>query len=357
VPGTRAVRFRPRDPVVTTDAGLDVVARLQAALTPEEPWRVAEPRGFTWWPSTFSQRVNAGPLETPAGLPAWRVRAELPLLRGVEGSAARFAVLARWNALRPGLSSLRWNGDDRTVSLHAAVLARPGEEARAATMLTTAALFQLGDAARDAHVLARELGGVLASSAPPGLPPRGAPDPLVEAWRRFAETGAEPGPFTRERLEATAAMAPPPWTLVHVDEAGLHGEVPCALPGEAPAGSAPGAGVALVHLLASQPHPVLGAGVIGALSLPPEAEPVPERAVSTAVLLNEAEARESLPFDALGAWCVHPQAGLSFVTFRPALLETPDTLERLAWDLAHRARWARGFLDRVHALRAPSPGA
>ena len=339
------------------DAGLEVVERLRVALEPGGEWRSEGVRGFTWWPSTFSQRVHAGEAEPVAGAVAWRVRVELPLLRGVEGGAARFAVLARWNALRPGLSALRWNGDDRTVSLHAAALARPGDEARVASVLATAALFQLADAARDARALARELGAVLADSAPPGGAPRVTPDALVEGWRRVAEAGAGPSPFTAERLRRAAAADPPPWKLVHVDEAGLHAELPCALPGEAPAGSAPGAGVALLHLLAAQPHPAYGAGLVAALSLPPEAEPVAERAVSTSVLLNEAEAREGVAFDALGAWCVHPQAGLSFVGFWPALLDAPGLIERLAWASALRARWARDLLAKAHALRANAPGA
>lgn len=338
---------------MSADPGLEVVERLRATLEPGGRWRLAAARCFTWWPAAFSQRVLADPAEAVAGVPAWRVRVELPLLRGVEGGAARFAVLARWNALRPGLSALRWNGDDRTVSLHAAALARPADEARVASVLATAALFQLGDAARDAAALARELGGVAADSAPPGATPRGAPDPLVEGWRRVAEAGAGAQPFPRERLEAAAAAQPVPWKLAHVDEAGLHAELPCALPGEAEPGSAPGAGVALLHLLASQPHPLYGAGLVAALSLPPEAEPVPERAVSTSALLNEAEARERVAFDSLGAWCVHPEAGLAFVSFWPALLDAPGLPEQLAWTAAARARWARSFLAKA---RAPGGG-
>lgn len=342
---------------MTRDAGLEVVERLRETLDPAGEWRVAAGRGFTWWPSSLSQRIHADAAESVAGLPAWRVRVELPLLRGVEGGAPRFAVLARWNALRPGLSALRWNGDDRTVSLHAAALVRAGEETRAAAALATAALLQLADAARDAGALARELGAVLADSAPPGLAPRAVPDPLVEGWRRVAEAGEGAPAFEPARLEALAGLEPAPWTLATVDEAGLHAELPCALPGEAPAGSAPGAGVALFHLLAAQPHPAYGRGLVAALSLPPEAEPVPERAVSTAALLNEAEARERTGFDALGAWCVHPHAGLSFVAFWPALLDEPGLPARLARDFALRARWAREFLAKAGGLRAEPPGA
>lgn len=342
--------------MTTRDAGLEVVERLRETLDPAGEWCAAGDRGFTWWPSALSQRIHAGPPETLAGLPAWRVRAELPLLRGVEGGAARFAVLARWNALRPGLSALRWNGDDRTVSLHAATLVRAGGETRAAAALATAALLQLGDAARDVAALARELGGVPADSAPPGRAPRLEPDPLVEGWRRVAAAGEGAPAFDPARLEELRGLHPAPWTLAHVDEAGLHAELPCALEGEPPAGSAPGAGVALFHLLAAQPHPAYGRGLVAALSLPPEAEPVPERAVSTAALLNEAEARERTAFDALGAWCVHPQAGLAFVAFWPALLDEPGLPARLAWDFAGRARWAREFLAKAHGLRGKATG-
>lgn len=341
---------------MTADAGLETVERLRGTLQPSGEWCADGPRGFTWWPEAFSQRVHALGPETDAAGTLWRVRVELPLVRGVEGGAAHFALLARWNALRPGLSALRWNGDDRTVSLHAGALVRAGGAARAAGVLATAALLQLADAARDRATLARELGGVAADSAPPGRAGRGAADPLLEGWRRVAEAGAAAGAPAAARLEALAATDPPPWTLAHVDASGLHAELPCALPGESPAGSAPGAGVALFHLLASQPHPAWGPGVVAALSLPPEAEPVPERAVATAALLNEAEARESVPCDALGAWCVHPQAGLSFVAFWPALLEEPGLLEGLAWEAGRRARWARAFLAKAHALRADAAG-
>lgn len=335
------------------DPGLDVVARVRSALEPGEGWISEGARGFTWWPSRTSQRVSSDEAGRAGGARTWRVRVESPLLRGVEAGASRFAVLSRWNALRPGLSALRWNGDDRTVTLHASALVRAGDEARVASVLTTAALLQLGDAARDGSALAHELGAVLADSAPPGGAQRTQADSLVEGWRGIAEAGAGATPFTRERLESTAAMAAPPWKLVHVDDAGLHAELPCALPGEAQAGSGPGAGVALLHLLASQPHPAYANGVVVALSLPPEAEPVAERAVSTSALLNEAEVREALEFDTLGAWCVHPQAGLAFVSFWPAMLDAPGLLERLAVASATRARWAREFLSKAHGLRSP----
>lgn len=337
------------------DPGLGVVERVREALEPSAPWVIGGARGFTWWPSRFSQRLTAGEAEPLAGAPAWRVRAELPLLRGVEGDARAFALLARWNAMCPGFSALRWNGDDRTVSLHASVLAREGAEDAAARVLASAALLQLGDATRDAESLARELGGVPAHSAPPGGVPRAEPDALIEGWRRFAEAGAAETPFTAERFHHASHANPAPWLRVHVDAAGLHAESACALASDPQPGSAPGAGVALLHLLGGQAHPALGAGLIAALSLPPEAEPVPERMVSTAALLNEAEAREPVAFDSLGAWCVHASAGLAWVSFWPALLDGPGLLEELAWTMAARARWARGFLGRVHALRADSP--
>lgn len=339
------------------DPGLEVVEHVRDAFDPGEQWCANGPRGFMWWPAAFAQRIESGGVHEVGGGELWRVQAELELVRGVEGTGPAFARIAAWNALNPGLSALRWNGDARTVSLCSTVYVRAGEWERGARELASAALLQLADAARDGAALALDLQGEPAESAPPGGEKRAEGDELLEGWRRFAEVGGRPTPFDAARLNALAAMPSPPWTRVHVDAAGLHAELPCALPGEAQPGSAPRAGVALLHLLIAQPHPRLGAGVIAALALPPDAEPVRERMVATSALLNEAEARESTLFDGTGAWCFHPAAGLAFVTFVPALLDAPRLLEHLVWTQATRARWVRGFLARVATLRGDgAPG-
>lgn len=337
------------------DPGLEVVEHIRQAFEPGVEWSASGPRGFTWWPAAFAQRIESDDAQVMGQVEVWRVQAELELLRGVEGTGDTFARIAAWNAMNPGLSALRWNGDAQTVSLCATVVVRAGEWERPARELASAALLQLADAARDGAALALELHGESAESAPPGGAVRTEADALLEGWRRFADAGAAPTPFDAARLQALAAMESPPWTRVGVDAAGLHAELPCALPGEAPPGSAPGAGVALLHLLTTQPHPRLGAGVIAALTLPPEAEPVRERIMATSALLNEAEARELTPCDGTGAWCFHPSAGLAFVMFLPALLDSPLRLEHLVWAQAMRARWARGFLARIAAMREAPP--
>jgi len=335
------------------DPGLEVLEHVRAAFEPDARWCEETVRGFTWWPAAFAQRFHADDVRETGGVRTWRVRAELPLLAGVAGTGEHFATLSRWNAAHPGLSALRWNGDDGAVSWTSTVLVSDGDWERGARGLAIAGLLQLADATRDAAMLARELAGEPAPAAPPGGTPRTEPDALVEAWRRFAEAGAAPGPFTPARLQQLGATQPPPWLRVNVDAAGLHAEMACALAGEARPGSAPGAGVALFHVLTSQPHPALGAGALAALVLPAAAEPLAERHAATAALLNEAEAREFTGCDGLGAWCVHPAAGLAWVTFVPALLDAEDVLERLAWSGARRARWARHFLAKVGEMRAP----
>lgn len=337
------------------DPGLEVVEHVRAAFDPGPEWSAVAPRGFTWWPAAFSQRIESDVARRVDGVDQWRVQAELELLQGVEGRGENFARMAAWNALRPGLSSLRWNGDARTVSLCATVYARNGEHERPARDLATAALLQLADATRDGAALAQDLGGELALSAPPSGDVREQPDALVEGWRQVAEAGAKPSPFTTPRLQAVAAMKGAPWLRVNVDGGGLHAEVPCAAEGGPAPGSAPGAGVALLHLLHTQPHPQLGAGLLAALALPPDAEPVRERIVGTAALLNEAEAREFTPMDGTGAWCFHPQAGLAYVSFLPALLDEPSRVERLVGAMAARARWTRTFLGRIARMRDGGP--
>jgi len=78
------------------------------------------------------------------------------------------------------------------------------------------------------------------------------------------------------------------------------------------------------------------------------------RSFATAALLNEGEAREATGFDAFGAWCVHPAAGLAHVAFHPLLLFEEELAGRLAWEAGLRARWARAFLALVARMR---PGA
>jgi hypothetical protein len=272
-------------------------------------------------------------------------------VRSVAGTGAVFATLSEWNARHPGLSALRWDGADGSVSLAAVAEARAGA-AEAGRRLASAALLQLGDAARDAEALAAALGGTRAISAPPGGPPRAGTDPLCEAWRRFAETPADAAPL-REALEQAAAMTPPPWLRVRVDADGLHAELACPDPGGA-AANAPGEGAATLHLVATQAHPSLGPGLLAVLRPPMAIEPVAERRVATAALLNEGEAREATGFDAFGAWCVHPTAGLAHVAFHPALLFEASLPAHLAWEAGLRGRWARVFLALVARLR---PGA
>lgn len=333
------------------DPGLEVVEHIRAAFDPGAAWSEPEVRGFTWWPAHFSQRVACDDARTVDGIDWYRVQVELELLFGVAGSGVEFARIAVWNALNPGLSALRWNGDAGTVSLCATVYVRDGDWERGARDLATAALLQLGDAARDGAKLATDLSGELADSVPPSGVRRAEPDALIEGWRQIASVGAKPNPYTALRLQSASAMPNPPWTRVSVDAAGLHAELPCALAGEAPPGSAPGVGVAILHLLTSQPHPTLGAGIVAALTLPPEAEPVRERMMATSALLNEAEAREFSRVDGTGSWCFHPAAGLAYVSFMPALLDEPNRIEQLTRSMAYRAVWARGFLARVAQLR------
>ncbi len=333
------------------DPGLEIVEHVRAAFEPAPEWCALAPRGFTWWPGPWAQRIEADVARRFGGADAWRVQAELELLRGVEGTGEQFARLAAWNAVNPGLSALRWNGDAKTVSLCATVYARAGQEELAGRELATAVLLQLADAVRDGAPLAADLDGELATSAPPGGVARTEPDALVEGWRQVAASGALPSPFTAQRLQAAGAAKGAPWLRVSVDGGGLHAELPCALEGEAAPGSAPGTNVALMHLMHAQPHPALGAGLIGVLTLPPQAEPVRERIMGTAALLNEAEAREYTLVDGTGAWCFHPQAGLAFVTFVPAMLDEPARIERLVVTMANRATWARTFLARIARMR------
>ena len=109
--------------VPAVSPGRHVLALVREALEPAPPFVEDGADGFAWWPLWGAQSfVVEGPVRT-AGVPLERVRVRLEVLRGVEGSAEHFAALSSWNARHPGLSALRWNGDDGAVSLEACVLA------------------------------------------------------------------------------------------------------------------------------------------------------------------------------------------------------------------------------------------
>jgi hypothetical protein len=328
-------------------AGSEAVRALHRVLEPPAE-RVAEEAadGFTWWPHAHAQRIAASDMRADG---ACIVSAEIVLLAGVAGRGPELAALALRNAREPGLSGLRWDSERGTVSLRAAVVVRAGDGGAAARRLSHAALLQIGEALR----VADELAVAFPAAAPvTGLDAAGREWEAVEtaeSWRTYAHGAAEAAASLAAAIARLPRLAPAPWVRAAAAAHGVDAELACRAGG---AGAAPGEGLALLRLSDRQPHPRLGAGLVAVLVLPPDAEPVAERAAATAALLNEAESREWTGADQLGAWCVHPMAGLSHVQFLPALAVEEDSLERLAWQAGARARWATAFLERIAALRA-----
>lgn len=331
--------------------GADVVARVLVALEPAPPWLALEPQGFAWWPIDRVLRVRADGPQSVAGEPVWMARASLELRRDVDGGADTFAALSEWNVAHAGSAALRWNGETRAVTLESATCVRTGREAVAARDLAAAIVLMLGEAGREREWLADALGGTDAVSAAPGTSVRAEPDALTEAWRGFA-CDPEDAPPLAEWLERAALTEPAPWRRATMQGGGLHAELPLA----AEPGHAPGEGVAMLHLVAQPPHPVLGAGLLSVLRLPPTSATGASRPLgpATAALLNEAEAREVTGFESPGAWCVHPAAGFAHVAFVAAALTDEESPVSLAWLAGRRARWAEGVFEHVAGLRRES---
>ena len=282
------------------------------------------------------------------------VVAETTILAGVRGRAAELARLAVWNAREPGLSALCWRSQPGEVALRAAVLVGPGDSGSPARLLAHAALLQAGESLRAADVLAIDMPDArLVASAPPAgvAVPAGAAVPVeqTEAWRAYAGGSRARVAALAAQVSGLVALAPAPWVRATRAAHGIDAEIAC---GDA---TRPGEGTALLRVSATQPHPRLGAGLMLALVPPRALEPLADRVHATAALLNEAECNEWTGIDQLGGWCVHPAAGLSHVTFVPALAAEDDTATRLAWQAAVRSRWALDFIGRVAALRTQPP--
>ncbi len=334
--------------------GLALIEHLRAAFRPDREHFTALESGFVWWPHQLLQRVRAEVGRGSGGLELTRVHAEMLLAQQVEGGGEALAAISRWNAREIGLSAIRWDAESGALSLRSSVYVQGEAWEAPAQRLAHAALLQLSTAERAVEQLLPELKATPAYSHAEGGRLRETPDALLEAWKPYAARGLEPSPWDVPAFQRLSTMQPPPWLRVNLRGHGLDAELPCPRPGSAEPGVAPGTGVALLRLIGSQPHPRLGSGLIAALQLPPDAEPRPDRLVATAALLNEAESREWNSCDQLGAWCVHPSQGLIFGGFHPALTFQDDSLERLAWQSAQRARWAYAFLGTVAKMREQS---
>lgn len=327
------------------DAGLEAVAFVRNALDPESTRVLGEERGFRWWPHAHTMRVWA---EAPRPDGACVVAVETALLGGVEGRGTEFGRIAQRNARHPGLSALRWNGETRELSLRASVVVRPGDGDASVRRIAHAALLQVGESLEAGEALAVEFPGATLLAPPAPVAGVLEPAPQVEAWEEYARVAQLQAEEFPARLHALPALKPAPWLNVQRAGHGIDAEIP-TVSGLAP--TAPGEGLALLRISATQPHPRLGPGMVVVLVPPPETEPVAERAAATAALLNEGESREWTGFDQLGAWCVHPSVGLSHAMFVPALAVEDDLPQVLAWQSGMRARWCREFLMRVAAMR------
>jgi hypothetical protein len=328
------------------DAGREAIAVLRNALEPPDARVRDDAAGFTWRPHAFAQRIR---MRAFPGEGAIVVEASTTLLRDVAGRAGELAALAAWNAREPGLSSLRWHSGTREVSLRASVVVRPGEANAAARRLAHAALLQVGEALRAADALALAIPG--APLAEDGAP---APEPVaqVDAARAYELAGASAAISLGEQVARLATSLPAPWRRATRAAHGVDLEIDVRLEVADPATTVrPGGEVALLRVTSSQPHPRLGPGLVLALLPPAGVESEPDRAATTAALLQDAEAHEWTGVDALGGWCVHPAAGLSHVTFVPAIAVEADTALELATQAVGRARWVARFLADVRALR------
>ena len=65
-----------------------------------------------------------------------------------------------------------------------------------------------------------------------------------------------------------------------------------------------------------------------------------------AAIAQRLNANEAVQPDAhqLGAWCLDPERGLSFVSFIPSAVYMPDLLRALVYHAAGRNEWARALL-------------
>ena len=96
----------------------------------------------------------------------------------------------------------------------------------------------------------------------------------------------------------------------------------------------------VLTLSAETRHPLLGAGCLVRLSVPPGHGDTAE----TAARLGRQERHEFTPAQSLGGWCGAHDPGLAYLSFLPAAVYEPGLLHHMIEDAVRRAEWVRGRL-------------
>jgi len=317
-----------------SDVGVRLVRYVHRLLQIDAEWTEPRERGFTWWPSTFAQKVWAEPPYEDRGITLARVHVQTDLLRNVpEALAPALASYMRTTALSGFVRDNETPGVLRLASsfyVHEQI-----EEALGRLVGLTAAL-QAATAYRLTADLARITGSEPAVSGPPGRSLRALPDDMVRVVEdQIVPAGGRPPVYAGPEFEQSAEWLEQQGFFTNADQQGLTSELPF------------GEITSLLTLKADDPHPELGNGLTGRLVLPVlPGEAASARAIKAALDLNSREVSDHTDTHFAGSWCP-TERGLAFHLFVPNIVCGPGWVMNFTLAVARRAMWAARVFDQA----------
>ena len=302
-----------------------VVDFVYRRLQVDAEWSTRTDSGFAWWAGELAQRVWTAPPRDAEGVAVTAVHIETDLLSRVQVAPDTLARLASINQLA-SLSAYMADPASLAVRLHASVSVTEDNWPLARALALHAAAIQVADAHAEAHALAEIFGATVDRTSPPNQALRTERDDMVAVVAIYQQHGEGPSPFSTDELASLVQVEPRPWTRASSSVDSLVAELPFYSDR-----------AAHLELDRARRHPALGSGLHIRLVIPVEATP------SMVHHLNESELAQPDAHQ-LGAWCLHEERGLAFVSFVPAAAYLPHLARALVYHMAARCLWARAIL-------------
>jgi hypothetical protein len=295
-------------------------------LQAPEQWSYLLPTGFSWWADRYLQTIEIIGEETgPAGESGYLVCVRTELLRDVELTES---ALTEINALPMRCASMAgpvYDVPARRLDLWSLVRVTDDNGGWIRFLLGAAAVAQLAEARMLAPVLAKALGALPATSDHPESGPRTVPDQMAFAAGTFVDSGDRPSAWSEDEFaDAVSQYMNSPAATATVEGQGVSVEFPF------------GEQTSRCRLMADQPHPLYGNGLLVLQRFPVKAS-CDDEGIRMALSLNAADLTRQVNGYGLGSY-VYADGALHYTGFVPNALHKPGLLGNLYSSCAARAQ-------------------
>lgn len=297
-------------------------------LKVDSEWSIRTPTGFRWWADKNAQTIEViGQEAGPDGQVGYLVSVSTELLRSLDLGVREVTGI---NALLMPFASMAgpvYDQHKKTLALASLVRVHDDISQWMNPLISVAAVLQIGEARILGPELAKAFHAEEALSGPPGCRIRSQPDEMAEAITTLiSPMGKRPSQWqpAEFRQAVDQYMQAPPALLANAGGAGFTVEFPY------------GQQSSLCQVMADQPHPRYGNGLLLLQSFPTEGKS-DLKGAELALAMNRSELSER-PFGYGFGSYAYRESTLHFTSFLPNALYRPGLLPSIYFSCAQRAR-------------------